>query len=193
VHPFHLEPWREGLGRPLELALERLDTDETPSRDLADIDVDGPVVAAEIDGAQLVLRAHGAELRVVLELVEVLERTGEAELLLKAARDRLGHVLAAARMRATRVRPIARPQHLARRPLLQQQLIGGIEDEDRERTVQQPSARMGIGFSLEADLAVEVVDQDQLLACVRDDLFTRHSNPLRGAPATPGSRPRESR
>src|SRR6185436_2142875 len=125
--------------------------------------------------------------------VEILERTRETELLLEAARDGVRHDLAAARMRAAGVRPEARPQHLARAALLQQQLVLCVEDEDRERTVQRALAGMAIGFALEAYLAIVVVDENQLLACVRDDLFTRHSNRLRDRRTLPESRPPESR
>src|SRR5918993_5493127 len=109
VHPFHLEPWRERFGRRRKLALERLDANEPPSGDLVDIHVHAAVVTAEIDRAELVLGAYGAELRLVLELVQVLERAREPELLLEAARDRSRHRLAAARMRAARVRPVPGP------------------------------------------------------------------------------------
>src|SRR5688500_12293041 len=135
------------------------------------------------------LGADGAKLRLVLELVEKLERAGEAELLLQAARDGVCHRFAAARMRAAGIRPVTGPEHLALAALLQQQLVLAIEDEDRERAVQHAVAQMAIGLAFEADLAIVVVDEDQLLACVRDVLFTRHSNRLRDARAWPGIRP----
>src|SRR5688572_27717 len=134
------------------------------------------------------LGADGAELRLILELVEILERTREAELLLQAACHGIRHGFAAARMRAAGIRPVPRPEHLALAALLQQQLVVAIEDEDRERTVQRALARMAIGLALEADLAIMVVDENQLLACVRDDLFTRHSNRLRDGRSWPGTR-----
>src|SRR5690606_25093769 len=83
VRPLHLEPRREPLGLGLELRLERVDADPAPIRDLADVDVDRAVVAAVIHPAVLVLRAERPVLRVVLELVQELERARETELLLE--------------------------------------------------------------------------------------------------------------
>src|SRR5688572_14307829 len=129
----------------------------------------------------------------VFELIQILERARETELLREPPRDRQADRLAPARVRAAGIRPETRPEHLAQSALLEQELVVAIEDEDRERAMQDTLAHMAIGLGLEADLAILIVDEDQLLACVRDDLVTRHSNPLRVAPAWPGSRRRESR
>src|SRR5262245_14899287 len=110
------------------------------------------------------LGADRAELRLVFELVEILERTAEPELLLQPTRDGIRHRFAAARMRAARVRPVAGPQHLARAALLQQQLVVAIENEDRERAMQHSEAGVAIGLAFVADLAIVVVDENQLLA-----------------------------
>src|SRR6185369_16456635 len=103
VHPFHLEPRGERLGRGRKLSLERIDADEAPVGDLVNVHVHRAIIAPVIDPAELVLGADRAELRAVLELVQVYERAFEPELLLEAPRDGLAHLLAAPRMRAAGV------------------------------------------------------------------------------------------
>src|SRR5690606_1848627 len=174
VRPLHLEPRREPLGLGLELRLERIDPDPAPVRDLADVDVDRAVVPAIVHPAVLVLRAERPILRVVLELVEELERAREAELLLEPPRQRVLHRLAPARVRAARVRPVVRPERLRRRALLQQQLVAAVEDEDRECTVQHARAGMTLALRLRADLPIELIDEDKLLVLVGYDFVTHH-------------------
>src|SRR5690606_9312033 len=123
VCPLHLEPRREPLGRALELRLERIDAHPAPVRNLADVGVDQAVEAPILCKAILVLGAESAILRVVLELVQALKRTREPELLLEPARNRLLQLLAPARVRAARVRPVVRPERLGRSALLQQMLV----------------------------------------------------------------------
>src|SRR4029078_6151898 len=93
VHPFHLEPRGERLGRGRKLSLERIDADEAPVSDLAHVQVHPAIIAPVIDAAELVLGADRAELRAVLELVQVHERAFEPELLLEGPRDGLAHRL----------------------------------------------------------------------------------------------------
>src|SRR5690606_33818118 len=57
VRPFQLEPRRESLRTLGELPLERVDSDPAPVRDLADVHVQGAVVATMVYPAILVLRA----------------------------------------------------------------------------------------------------------------------------------------
>src|SRR5690606_28351093 len=148
MRPLHLEPRREPLGRLGELALERVDADPAPIRDLADVDVDRSVIAPVVDPAILVLRADRAVLRVILELVQKLERTREPELLLEPPDHGLLHRFAVARMRAARVRPVVRPERLRRGALLQQQLVVAVEHEDRERAMQHAVADVTFGLRL---------------------------------------------
>src|SRR5690606_29206141 len=181
------------LGRALELRLERIDAHPAPVRNLADVGVDRAVVAPVVHPAILVLGAERAILRVVLELVQELERTREPELLLEPARNRLLHLLAPARVRAARVRPVVRPERLGRSALLQQKLVVAVEHEDRERAMQHARARVAVALRLSADLPIELVDEDQLLRFVGYDLVTRHLVEPPSSRASPENPPPVSR
>ena len=96
----------------------------------------------EENRAQLVLGSGTVVLRLIFELEQEFERAGQAEFLHQPTVDGARHTLAGTRMAAAAVRPVQRPQLLARTPLLQQQLIVVVENEQREGTVQCAGPRV---------------------------------------------------
>src|SRR5579862_6804427 len=77
--------------------------------------------------------------------------------------NRARHTLAVTRMAAAAVRPVERPELLARAALLQQELIVLIKNEQREGAVQGASARVAGCFVEMPDFSIRLVYQNQLV------------------------------
>src|ERR1700720_1452313 len=163
ARPCELEPRRERLGCACDLGTQRLGGDVAPGRDLVHIRARSLGTGPGEDPAQLMLDTLRVVLRPVGELEQEFQLCPQTEFLAQAAMDGVVHALPTARMRAAGVGPVARPQALALRALLQKQFARGIEHEQRERAVQWADAEVRIGLRQEADLAVLAVDQNQLL------------------------------
>jgi hypothetical protein len=135
-HPFQDEPGCEACRTvDVELGLKFFRADPAPSDDLLGIDPDGIVAAPDEYRTQLVLGSGGVELRMIFELEQKPERATQPEFLVKTALRGDFHALPAARVAATAIGPIERPQSLGARTLLDQQLTGRIENQQRERPV----------------------------------------------------------
>jgi hypothetical protein len=87
--------------------------------------------------------------------------TAQAQLLMEAPVNCRLHGLGASRMTADAVGPVSRPEPFRRRSLLQQQLAGVIEDQQRKGAMQDASALVALSLAQVADLAVGVIHQDQ--------------------------------
>ncbi len=66
-------------------------------------------------------------------------------------------------MAAAAVRPVQRPKRLLLAALLEQELTFVVEQEHRERAMQQACAFVAFGFGAGPDLAVVLVDENQRL------------------------------
>src|SRR5207248_423919 len=162
--PLHHEPWCKPTGLAAgELRLQLLRTDPTPRENLARIDPDRIGAAADEHGTELLLGARRIELRLVLKLEQKLQRTAQSELFVQPPVDRRFHALGSPWMAAATVGPVQRPQPLRRRPLLQQQLAGIVENQQGERPVQDAAALMAPSLIQMPDLAVGFVHEDQRL------------------------------
>src|SRR5205807_197304 len=161
-----LEPEPRGevpRGRSGQFGPERLGTHPAPVDDLLPVDLEGRLAPSDVHRAQLVLGARIVELRVVLEFEQEVQRTTHPQLLAQAAVNRRLQALGAPRMTAAAVRPVKRPQPLRGGPLLQQQLASFVEDQQRERPVQDAPTRVALRPAEMADLAVGIVHEDQRL------------------------------
>src|SRR2546429_1294058 len=161
-----LEPEPRGevpRGRSGQFGRERLGTHPAPVDDLLPVDLEGHRAPSDVHRAQLVLRARIVELRLVLEFEQEVQWTTHPQLLAQAAVNRRLQALGAPRMTAAAVRPVKRPQPLRGGPLLQQQLANFVEDQQRERPVQDAPARVALRPAEMADLAVGIVHEDQRL------------------------------
>ena len=109
------------------------------------------------DGQEIVrwrvLGARGVELRLVLELEQELEGAAHAQLLVEPARDGVGHVLATARVAATGVGPVVRPQPLAGGAALQQQ-VALLSDGTVERDMLDEQARRALNMAQPGELVI---------------------------------------
>jgi hypothetical protein len=71
------------------------------------------------------------------------------------------HGFPAARVAAAAVRPKPRPEALRLRPLLNQQFAIAIEDQERERAVQDPATLMAAPLAQFAQASIVRIDQDE--------------------------------
>src|SRR5579863_6687345 len=153
--PLHREPWGEALSaRTPHLLGEPLRAHPTAVRDLVVVDPQPAGTAADEHRAELVLCPEIVELRLILELEQELQRALEPELLIQAPVDRRLHAFGPPRMAAATVRPIVRPQPLPRRATLQQQIAAVVENEQRERTMQNTPSFMATRLAQVAHLLI---------------------------------------
>src|SRR6476660_4146896 len=121
--PLHPEPGSESARfRTVHLCLELSRTDPAPGVDLARVRPHVRVTTPDEDRAELAFGPGRIELRLVLEFEQKMQRAGEPQLLHQAAVNGSFHALRASRMAAAAVGPVQRPESLAGRALLSQQL-----------------------------------------------------------------------
>src|ERR1700733_13078057 len=100
------------------------------------------------------------ELSLILEFEQKPQWTAQPELLVEAALNGRLHGLPAPRMATAAVRPVERPQPLACRSLLQEQLTFVIEDQQRKRAMQNALAVVAQVLVQKPELAIGPVDED---------------------------------
>src|SRR5690348_14001793 len=113
------------------------------------------------------LLADTVELGLILELEKEMQRTGEPQLLVQPPVDGRFHGLGPPRVAAATVRPVMRPQPFHRRATLQQQLPAVVENEQRERAVQDTSSLVAARLAQIAHLPVRLVHQNERLGLRR--------------------------
>src|SRR6185437_7577461 len=191
--PLNLEPGSEApSARALHFLGKPVRAHPTPVRDLAAIDAHAAAAAPDEHRAELMLRPDSIELRLVLKLEQKVQRTLEAQLLVQPPASGLLHGLRPPRMAAATVRPVVRPQPLAARAALQQQLAAVVENEQRERAMQDTPPFVAARLAHIAHLPVGLVHQDERLGLGRIVAASPQSGlsaACRDHQGTPGRRP----
>src|SRR5260370_14383455 len=146
ARPFHRKPRCElDTDGGNQLGLELIRVDPAPGGNLVRIDLDRFGARSDENRAQFVLRARGIKLGLILKFEQELQRACDSQLFLQPPpRGRL-HVLAAAGAAAAAVGPVQRPEPLGGGTLLDQELAGSVEDQQRKRSMQAPFALLPSG------------------------------------------------
>lgn len=118
------------------------------------------------------LASHVQERRPIAELEDELRRNRKPQLLFGAPDDGIIKGFAVARMRTAGVGPVGRPEPFIGVAPLQQRLAVRVEDEQRERAMQQPVAVVAGRLVESSDLPILFVNQDQRFVFSRDDLVS---------------------
>src|ERR1700722_13621817 len=131
--PLQFEPWsKPRAAAPGQLHLQCLRADPARGQNFAAVDTERLAASADEYRADLMLGADRLELRLIMKLEQEIQRTAHTELFPQTPLYGLLHRLRAPRVTAAAVRPEQRPQRLAGRTLLQQQLPVRIEYQHRE-------------------------------------------------------------
>ncbi len=157
------EPRRVSIRRVAKVACQRRDGLPAPVADFRAVRRGVAIESTHIDMKKLALDQIASRVvRLVDERRHLAKSRLKAELLLQPACGRIERGLARARMAAAGVRPESAEVVLRERAPLEQQFVDAVEDQDRERAVEPAAVLMGAEFLLDADLLIELVDENDL-------------------------------